>query len=269
MNEQLIPALEEVGLSRNEAIVYLSLLDIGESTATKIADVSKLHRTNVYDSLERLMLKGFVSHITKDKTKLFTAANPASLFENLRKKEEDFKAILPQLKAAKDLIPSKDSAVVYEGVAGIKAITEDILDSVPKGGTVVTFGVPKNTPDLMSSFLASYHRRRIQKKITMLHLYNENASERIAYLNSMPYTEARYLPKEYDSPAAVTTIYGSKVAFFIWAKEPVGILIDSSRMAESYMKYFELLWKMSNKYLRPKGRSISKNCPDAAIHPLH
>jgi sugar-specific transcriptional regulator TrmB len=247
MDEKLVIALEEIGLSKNEAMVYLTLLDTGSATATKIAESSKMHRTSVYDSLERLVKKGLVCYIMKGETKYFNAADPESLSGMLKQKEEDFMAILPQLKLSKELAPSKDKAKIYEGIAGIRSIVvDDIINSTPVGGKVVAFGLPKETPRLMSSFVNFYQKRRIEKKITMIHLYNENARERIKYLKSLPYTDAGYLPKEYDSPAS-TTVYGNKVAFYIWSDPPLGIVIESERMASAYKNYFELLWKLAIK----------------------
>ena len=98
----------------------------------------------------------------------------------------------------------------------------------------------------MKSFIDFYHKRRIGRRVVQKHIYNENAKERIAFLNAMPYTMAAYLPKEYDAPAA-TTVAGNKVAFYIWSEPPLGIVITSSRMAESYRNYFELLWKLTVK----------------------
>ncbi len=245
MDENLIIALEDAGLSRNEGAVYLALLEIGSSTATQITKLSKLHRTNVYDSLERLLKKGLVSYVTKGDTKYFQANNPESLLSLVRQKEDKLKDIIPRLKLADGLAESKDSVKILEGVQGIRAITEDILVVVPVGGEVLTFGNPRNTSELMKSFIDFYHKRRIAKKISQIHIYNENAKERIKYLDNMAYTRAAYLPKEYDSPAA-TTIYGDKVAFYIWSEPPLGILIESKRMADSYRNYFRLLWKIAS-----------------------
>ena len=61
--EDRLEILEEIGLSKNEAKIYLTLLDLGSATASKIADTSKMHRTTVYDALDRLVQKGIVSHI--------------------------------------------------------------------------------------------------------------------------------------------------------------------------------------------------------------
>jgi len=244
--EERIKVLEELGLSRNEAIVYLTLLDLGSSTATKIADKSKFHRTTVYDALDRLTKKGLVNHIQKKETKYFEACDPENLMAILKQKEDLLTEIIPQLKLSKRLAESKDNAHIYEGIQGIRAIVFDIVDSLKEGDQVVAFGIPKDTHVKMRGFVDLYHKRRIEKKIKMIHLYNENARERIAHLKSLPYTDAGYLPKEYDSPAS-TTVYDNKVAFYIWSDPPLGILIESKRMADSYKRYFKLLWSLAEK----------------------
>lgn len=244
--EKRIKVLEDLGFSKNEAIVYLTLINLGSSTATAIADKSKLHRTTVYDVLDRLVEKGMTSYISKEDTKYFQASDPESLLGILKKREDQLKSIIPELKLSDDMAVSKDKAKIFEGIKGIKAITEDILVTCKEGDEVFTFGNPRETPNLMKSFIDLYHKRRIAKKITQIHIYNENAKERIEYLQKMEYTDAAFLPKEYDSPAA-TTVYGNKVAFFIWGDNPLAILIESKVVAESYRNYFKLLWKMVKK----------------------
>ena len=46
--------LMDLGLSKNESKIYLSLLEQGISTATQVAEKSGIHRVNVYDSLNKL-----------------------------------------------------------------------------------------------------------------------------------------------------------------------------------------------------------------------
>jgi len=45
--------LEELGLAKNEAKVYLNLLRLGSASVGKSTAESGVHRRNVYDSLER------------------------------------------------------------------------------------------------------------------------------------------------------------------------------------------------------------------------
>ena len=89
--------LSELGLTQNEIKIYLALLDIGESLAGTIAENSGIHRRNVYDSLERLIKKGFVSK-NHNATLCFLmyyysefGIEDIKLFEDLTFKEEEVK----------------------------------------------------------------------------------------------------------------------------------------------------------------------------------
>lgn len=233
--------LNELGFSKNEAKVYLALLELGSSTATKIAEKSKIHRTNVYDALEGLLKKGVIAYILKGEVKYFRATDPKNLLNVVKEKEARLQSILPQFDLSHKLAKNKDKAYIFEEINGIKAITDDIL---AEGKDVYTFGIPRDVSVKMKSFISIYHKRRAKAKMWQYHIYNENAQDRIKQLNSMPYTKAAFLPKEYDSPAT-TTVYADKVSFFIWSEPPLGILIESSRMAKSYRNYFRLLWKIA------------------------
>lgn len=79
--------LNEFGLPKNEVKVYIALLKLGLTSAGQITKVSGVHRRNVYDALERLINKGLVSYVTKEKIKYFEAVNPYFLL-NLLEKEK-------------------------------------------------------------------------------------------------------------------------------------------------------------------------------------
>ena len=74
--------LEEFGLTETEEKVYLSLVKLGESPASEIIKKTQLHRTTIYDVLERLIEKGLISFVTKNKIKYYLTASP-SKFEDL------------------------------------------------------------------------------------------------------------------------------------------------------------------------------------------
>jgi sugar-specific transcriptional regulator TrmB len=237
-------ALVEVGFSKNEAKVYLSLLQLGPSTAGTIAARANIHRTNVYDALERLAERGVTTYIFKGNKKYFEAVDPKQITDALRDRAANFETqILPSLLLDFKLSKDKNKAHIFEGLAGIKSITDDMLR---EGKDIVAFGIPKDMATRIASFATMFHKKRIAKKINMKHLYDADARDRIMYLNTLPHTEAAFIQHEYASPAT-TTIYGEKVAFYIWSDPPVSILIESKRMAEQYRKYFEILWKMSIK----------------------
>lgn len=236
-------ALTSIGFSKNEAKVYASLIRLGPSTAGAIATKSNVHRTNVYDTLERLAEKGIITYIYKGNKKLFEAVKPTQILEILKDQERKFESILPQLLLDYKLSKERSAAHIFEGIAGIRSITEDILK---ENKPVYTFGVPRDATEKMKSFVTVYHKKRIEKKIWQTHIYDADAKDRIKYLNSLAYTRAAYIPNEQESPAT-TTIYGNKVTFFIWSDPPLGILIESERIAKQYEGYFEILWKIARK----------------------
>ena len=58
-----ITILRELGFTEREVKVYISLLELGTSTAGPIAVKSRLPQTKVYETLGKLIDKGLVSYI--------------------------------------------------------------------------------------------------------------------------------------------------------------------------------------------------------------
>ena len=232
--------LEKLGLSKNEAKVYLALLGLGASSVGKIADEARIHRTNVYDAIERLLEKGLVSYINKDdKTKVFDAASPDKLMCLIDEKKSLLESAMPTLKIRKEMTEKKSQACIYEGVAAFTRILENFLSY---NEPILVYGIPKQAPELMRHFIAGFHKRRIPKKIKMTHIYNLNAEDRIKYLNSLPYTQAKYLPQELDSQVS-TNICGDEVVFVVWTEPVMVIQLKNKIIAETYKRYFNVLWK--------------------------
>ncbi|MFH1053124.1 MAG: helix-turn-helix domain-containing protein [Candidatus Woesearchaeota archaeon] len=231
--------LESIGLSRNEAKVFVALLQIGPSSVGNISQESKIHRTNVYDALDRLTKKGLVSYFMDgNDSKVFEASNPDNLMGIINEKRVLLEKILPSLKIQKEMTEKKSQAHVYEGITAFTRILDGFLNYKEP---ILVYGIPKKAPEYMKHFIPGFHNRRIPKKIKMLHIYNHNAIERIKYLNSLLHTEARFLPQQLDSEVS-TNICGDEVVFTVWSDPIMTIQINNNKVAESYKKYFYLLW---------------------------
>ncbi len=237
MNENI---LEDIGLSKNEAKVYLALIELGSSTVSKISEKSGVHRTNCHDVLNRLIEKGLVAHITKNNARYYEATDPNSLLNILKEKEHKIKKILPQLKLGKELAV-KSEANIHEGLPAAKHILNHLLE---KKETILVYGVISDVAELIGPFLEQFHKKRIKQKIWMKHIYNTDAKDRINYLNKLQYTEARTLPREFDSPVA-TNICGDEVVLILWKKKALTIQIKNKEIADAYRRYFELMWKLA------------------------
>ena len=51
--------LQKIGLNPNEIKIYLVLLRLGQGLAGEISKESQINRTTTYDSIERLIEKGW------------------------------------------------------------------------------------------------------------------------------------------------------------------------------------------------------------------
>jgi len=230
--------LEELGLSKNEVKVYLTLLELGSATSWEISNRIKIHRTNTYDALSRLVKKGLVSYIQKKDKKLYEILDPSQLKNVLKEKEIALEKIMPELIMAKKFAGEQSEAVIMEGVHAFQKI---LLSWLEFEEPILCYGIPKNAPEMMENFIGHFHDNRIKKGIMMKHIYNFNAGERINELNQMALTEARYLPQQFYSTVS-TNICGDEVALILWNEKPVIIRIKNRQIADSYKSYFEVLW---------------------------
>ncbi len=233
---------EEIGFSPNEGKVYLTLLEIGLATAGEVAKKSKVNRSNVYEVLERLVKKGLVAYTTRYETKYFEAASPNNLLRFIQEKEQLIKKHLPQLNLLSECREKRGEAVVREGVRALMSVLYGFLDY---NDEIRVWGVPKKAVDDFIKFeIPHFHKERIKRKVVMNHIYNENATTRIKLLNKMPFTAAKFLPEKFNSNIS-THACGKEVAMFFYSKPPLVIQIFNERLAESYKKYFDLMWEIA------------------------
>jgi sugar-specific transcriptional regulator TrmB len=233
--------LLEIGFTKNESKVYFSLLKKGLSTTSEISSNTSIHRTNVYDCLERLIEKGLVNYIHKERKKYYQASNPNKIKDILNEKERKFQEILPTMLNFKKNIPQNELAEIHRGMKAVRMILYEFLR---KKNQILVYGIPKIALTLMEDFILLYHKKRIKRKIIMKHIYDENATKRINQLNKMQYTYARYLPKMKNSPVS-TNVCGDEIVFILWGENPYIIQIKNKQIANSYKNYFDLLWKIS------------------------
>jgi sugar-specific transcriptional regulator TrmB len=244
--------LEEVGLTKTEIKIYLTLLRLGQSTTTNIVRKAEIHASKVYEFLDKLIQKGLVSYVIKSNKKYFSASEPDFLKEFLREKENKIKEqeseiekILPELrtikKSGEDIIHSE----IYEGLKGAKSVYEKILSTLKEGETQYIIGAPKIANELIEGFLLDWHKKRIKKGIKCKYIYDSNVRDYGKVRAEMPLTKVRYLPKNIVSPMWIE-IFGDYVVIgHIKGRNAVLFLIHDKEIARGYLDYFNLIWNVS------------------------
>ena len=237
--------LRDIGLSPNEARIYESLLQIGESSVQKIANKSGIHRRNIYDTLSKLIGKGLACEVYIKGEKNFKAINPRRLLELLKEKEDKINNVLPQMQAKYEAVEEKEEAYLYRGIEGFKSYLQDILKSRE---TVYFIGAKAFWLDeRLKHFLPRFQRERKKLGIKFMHLFDYEVKEQkpeILKLVGKPY---KFMPKEYSSPTAVD-IFGDYVVTFVGVKpgelyhEPLMFVMKSRKLADGYRKFFKFMW---------------------------
>lgn len=233
--------LQQIGLSKNETKIYLALLELGPCLMGELSGKTKIHRRNIYDSIEMLKDKGFVSSTLLNNRNVFEAVDPKRILEILDERRIDIESILPQLTKKN----KKQSLIkVYSGTNGRKIIFEDKLNCKEEQYVLSAHKPSKKS----STYIENYHMRRIKNKIPLKMLFINSDKDFAKKFSEYKYIQVRLLPKLFNSPIAIN-IYGNKVAFLLGSgsMEPMSILIEDQDFSKDFKVHFEMLWKLSKK----------------------
>jgi sugar-specific transcriptional regulator TrmB len=240
--------LGEIGLTKGEVKVYLTLLKLGQTTTGKIIEGANISSGKVYQILDKLIKKGLVSFILKEKTKYFLASDPSRILDYLmereikhRKQENDLKRILPQLKALQCNSEEKYEATIYKGLRGIETVAHMLLDYINKGDTLLAIGITSKKDKKFNILWQKWNMERIKRKKYCKFIFSDRGDEHYAILRKLPFTEVRVI--EGFTPAAVDVV-GDKTLIFTH-EEPSCLLITSKDIAASFKQFFEQLWKIA------------------------
>lgn len=245
-NKQQVYELVKIGLTEGEAKVYLSLTELGSSTAGSLVKTAAVAHSNIYLILDRLMKKGIVSYTIKSKTKYFQAVSPDNLLGYLEKKEIELqdqkvllKAVLPQLKELQ-IAQQQQEAEVFIGTNGLRAAYEKLFAGAGKKDETAHFYTHKQEYAKQSD-LFYFSIFDILKKVSARGIANEKYKESEVTKKA---TFVKYRFVDFPLPGNME-LCKDKVLIISWEKPIVGILIHSESIAKSLKEYFEVVWKLA------------------------
>lgn len=232
--------LTNLGLSANEARIYLASLESGQASAQMIAQKAHIKRTTAYSVLEGMVKKGFIIKTHKGDHYQYLAENPTILAERFKTYQKSLENVLPELEAIHNKREVKPKVLFFEGEDGIKKIYEDTLREKPE--EILEFNtseMQKTFPDFPEKYLEQRKEKNIQAmRIAPADVFWKNHKNKD--LGELSIT--KLLPKnDFDIPVEIN-IYNNKVAFMSYA-DKIGLIIESEGIAQSMRKIYELLWK--------------------------
>ncbi|MFA5966932.1 MAG: helix-turn-helix domain-containing protein [Patescibacteria group bacterium] len=245
-----LQVLTDLGLTKNEAQIYETLIKGGEMAVGAIAEESKIHRRNVYDAIKRLIEKGLVFEILGSKENHYQAVDPNKLSDILGEKQQALQKVIPVLEKLYKSVPHQDEVFIYKGLEGWKNYMRDILRLKED---VYTLGGSGQLADKkIRVFLEQFEREAKKKNIKFYTLFDHTVkhgkSEMLKNWHSKDY---KFLPKEFSTDASVD-IFGDHVVI-VTVGEDAAIddssltVIVNPKIADAFRTWHKLMWSVSSK----------------------
>jgi len=237
--------LEDLGLTSSEIKAYITLLELGSSSAGKILEKSNLQNSVIHRALNSLIEKGLVNYILEGKIKIYQATDPEYFRQFIDNKKTRFEQILPELKKKQIFAKETTKATIYKGKRGITEIYYKLINL--KAKEYLTFGGGEQCVNCMGlTWWNNLHKKRVANKLPSRQVFDESVRLFSDNILSNPITNVRFLSKEF-AQFQETVIVEDYVAINVFTENPYGVLIKDKSVAEGYKKYFEMLWKISKK----------------------
>jgi len=236
--------LEDIGLTGAEIKVFIALLELGSSSAGKVVEKSGLQNAVVHRAFHSLAEKGLITYVFEGRSKQYQSIEPKLLLGFLDEKKAKLEQILPELEAKRNLQSVQSKARIFYGIRGVKEMLSLTIESDSTG--YFAYGGAQKSDELLGThFWAMHHKKRIARKIQGKLLFHLSLKWWGDKLITLPKTEVRYTKKEFED-LTETVISGNKVAIVIYLDKPFGFLIEEVEAANSYRKFFEILWKTAS-----------------------
>jgi sugar-specific transcriptional regulator TrmB len=239
--------LEGIGLTKGETKVYLTLLNIGETTTGRIIKESGVSGSKTYIILEKLIQKGFVNYIIKEKTKYFNTTSPKRILDYIDKKnkemetkKEEIKKIIPNFLKIKKEENLKSSTTIYEGYNGIKTAIYEAIEDKNENDEWLAFGIGLKLSDNFTNLWNHFNKTLYNKKIeTKLLFANSTATKEV---KPNKFMQTRIMKNDALAPIS---IFNDIVIIYNW-KEPSVVKIRDPEIANSFRSFFYNLWELSD-----------------------
>ena len=240
--------LEDIGLTNAQIKIYLSLLELGETTSGPIIKKSKLQNSVVYNALNQLINHGLVTYIQKGKRKHFSTTDPKNLIQFIQDKKERVEELVPKLIQKRNFIPEKQEAQVFKGWKGLYTAFNYCMDTLATGSDYIGFppGYEKDDSEECKQFFRELQKKRSQKKYKVKFIINKKFKNQVKeynYYSKFGKPQFKFLSA---TPIGII-ILGENILNFTLKPEPVAVIITSKQISDSYKEFFYEMWKQAEK----------------------
>lgn len=263
-NEIILNILTDFGLSKKEAVVYLSLLELELATAQEVARHTHLNRSSTYVIIEALQHQGLISTSEDKKVRRYAAVNPEVLLQIAKKRAEKqertkqkISTIIPELRALHKDTRRRPKVQIFEGQSGLEAVLDDsvIHNKEKLKRTFSSTGVSQ----ILKGDFPEYIRKRAANKIKLRGIHpHKETTEKLVAQNSLPQDEIYMIPPgKYEFPTNLS-IYDNKISYMSPENGGLAILIESKEIADVMKSIFDMAWEEAKRLSKQTKKQKTK-----------
>jgi len=242
----MLSQLLKIGLTEEEAKVYLACLEINGGPVSTIARKAGVHRVSCYHTVENLLQKKLLSQYNKNGVKCFAPEPPEQLLAMAEEKVNITKGLLPELRTLSSALAFKPKIRFYEGQDGVEKVLRESLNAK---GEILGYTNLQNVTTFFPEFFREYTHEKLRKKIKTRYL-SPTTVDSVRVLEP-------FLPKEYDQNLMEillvnkdqflfeneVVIFNNSVGIISLNKdELLGLIVESPTFARTMKAVFDLAW---------------------------
>jgi sugar-specific transcriptional regulator TrmB len=239
----MIQQLIKLGFSEGEAKVYTATLELGETSAARIAGKAKIERTTVYGFIESLKKRGYLTVSMRGKKTVYSANNPKRLKSEQEEKSKLIESVLPELLSITNAIDSKPTVRYFDSKEGIFDVYRETLEypNTPMRGWLSSAWY-----DAEKFWTEYYLPTRIEKKIPFYGIVPE--TEEMTDFVKDDQKSLRQTRMVKGSPiTADVMLYGKRSIAVMSYKESTALVIESTDLFQTLSFIFNEHWKALSK----------------------
>jgi predicted transcriptional regulator len=258
-DNHMITELLKLGLTSEEAKVYLACLEIRGGPVSSIAKKAGVNRVSCYHTIENLLKKRLLSQYNKNNVKCFAPESPEQLEKLMHEKLNIAKGLIPELKSLAGGESFKPKIRFYEGRDGVERVFQESLsvDVMFHGersrtmtrSEILGYTNLKDVTEFFPDFFRRYTKERLEKGIKTRYL-SPTTVESVHVIDP-------FLPKEHDQNLIEILlvnkdqflfeneilIFGNSVGIVSLKEgELLGLIVESTTFARTMKAVFDLAW---------------------------
>lgn len=253
--DKILPELMQLGLTQEEAKIYLHLSKKGVLTALEISKHLSIGRTKVYRITDKLYKLGLIEQVMdsrgfKFKTTSFLELNKLLLEKKLELNK--LEAILPltiqKLEQIQPESKTDTKVTYYKGVEGLKQITWNSLKA--KKELLIYEMATDMSYFLDYDFSEEVRRELVKRRIKTWQLTNYAQFADYTKVTELviKYWEVRYLSPKDLKLSYEFLVYNDTVAMYnVQSESPFCLEIQDARLANMQKQLFMFVWKNAKK----------------------